>query len=232
MKRRLLLCLLAASFMFVLTACGEKASSVTEGSREDTTAQQQIPIENNSTLRDFERQALEVEQKTKEQQRLMREGHPRYQQALAEGYIDPNDPKLTYQDVKDIIESVTNEIPDDGELAYIDQEILIMKRIRDIQRYPDLSHEDGNSSYRCEYWPDANTKEERRTCIYIWEDELPSQGYRIVYSVYNDSGERISSEILYDTTDRWEKWQNPEKANWLFYGRDKRNGKLPLEETE
>ncbi len=206
MKKRLLLCLLAASFMFALTACGEKASSVTEGSREDTTAQQQIPIENNSTLRDFERQALEVEQKTKERQRLMREGYPRYQQALAEGYIDPNDPKLTYQDVKDIIESVTNEIPDDGKFAYIDQSVAIMERIRNIQKCADLSHENYNSYWTGEYWPDANTEEERRTCIAITEYASIGEGLTIVYRVYDDSGECVSSETLYDTVPRWEKW--------------------------
>lgn len=198
--------------MFVLTACGEKTSSVTEGSQEDTTVQQQIPIENNSTLRDFERQALEVEQKTKEKQRLMREGYPRYQQALANGYADPNDHKLTYQDVKDIIESVTNEIPDDGETAYVYQSEAIMKRIRNIQKCADLSHEKFNRLWIGEYWPDANTEEERRTCIYITEYDSIAEGLTITYLVYDDSGECVSSEKLYDTVPRWEKWVADKRA--------------------
>ena len=127
------------------------------------------------------------------------EGKPAYQIALEEGRVDPKTPKLSYADVKEIIKEVTDEIPDDGKLSYLKQGEEIVKRIRDIQRYADLYIGGFNSYTEYIYWPDANTVEERRTCIEVY-DKDGFKGDKIIYYVYDDNGEIISEEMPYDAT--------------------------------
>lgn len=136
---------------------------------------------------------------TANEEREKREnGDPLYANALKAGTVDPKAPKLSYDDVKSIIAAVKDEIPDDGGCTPVYQGKAIVERIRNIQRCPDLYYGCYNSHTRYVYWPDADTVEERRTCIDVCDYESLT-GCRIVYYVYNDNGDIVTEEVLYNT---------------------------------
>ena len=196
MKKRVLLSM-------ILSACS-KTQTDDKGTETGSQSQQQILVEIAEDSDDQYSKWAEAKEKHRLEMEYAYDGRPQYQEALRNGYADPQTPKLTYQDVKDIIADVAKERKYDGvashtvsdeQDAYIETEIV--NRIRAIQHYADLQM-DGYNSHSCFiFWPDANTVEERRTSIEV--TEYCYGGLGILYTVYDDNGEIVSEEEMYNS---------------------------------
>ena len=204
MKKRVLLCMMLLSLAITLTACSGKTQTDDKGTETGSQSQQQILVEIAEDSDDQYSKWAEAKEKHRLEMEYAYDGRPQYQEALRNGYADPQTPKLTYQDVKDIIADVAKERKYDGvashtvsdeQDAYIETEIV--NRIRAIQHYADLQM-DGYNSHSCFiFWPDANTVEERRTSIEV--TEYCYGGLGILYTVYDDNGEIVSEEEMYNS---------------------------------
>lgn len=199
MKKRALFCLLLTAFALALTACNNVTPTADVNTETSTVSQQQISVDKPKDIEEIHEEKMTAKERAIQQMKYAYEGKPQYQIALEEGRVDPKTPKLSYDDVKEIIKEVTDEIPDDGKLSYLKQGEEILKRIRDIQRSADLYIGGYNSFSEFIYWPDANTVEERRTSILVHHD-CGFSGDKIIYYVYDDNNEIISEEMLYDAT--------------------------------
>ena len=203
MKKRVLLCMMMISFAMILSACS-KTQTDDKGTETGSQSQQQILVEIAEDSDDQYSKWAEAKEKHRLEMEYAYDGRPQYQEALRNGYADPQTPKLTYQDVKDIIADVAKERKYDGvashtvsdeQDAYIETEIV--NRIRAIQHYADLQM-DGYNSHSCFiFWPDANTVEERRTSIEV--TEYCYGGLGILYTVYDDNGGIVSEEEMYNS---------------------------------
>ena len=199
MKKRVLFCLLLTAFALALTACNNVTPTADVNTETSTVSQQQISVDKPKDIEEIHEEKMTAKERAIQRMKYAYEGKPQYQIALEEGRVDPKTPKLSYDDVKEIIKEVTDEIPDDGKLSYLKQGEEILKRIRDIQRSADLYIGGYNSFSEFIYWPDANTVEERRTSILVHHD-YGFSGDKIIYYVYDDNNEIISEEMLYDAT--------------------------------
>ena len=126
-----------------------------------------------------------------------------YQEKLAYGRAYPNMRKITVDEVREIFEKAAAKGLPDLNYASMDYDDLgtlyrwmdenIIKEIMKIQYYPDAH--DYISNYFC-YWPDADTVDERRQEIRIYT----SLGKARLLN-YDEEGNRINSEIIYDLID-------------------------------
>lgn len=192
MKKRVLLCMMLLSLAITLTACSGKTQTDDKATETGTQSQQQILVEKAKDENERYSKWAEAKEKHRLEMEYAYDGRPQYQEALRNGYADPQTPKLTYQDVKDIIADIAKERESD---TVPDEEIV--NRIRAIQHYADLQM-DGYNSHSCFiFWPDADTVEERRTSIEVIE--YCYGGLGILYTVYDDNGGIVSEEEMYNS---------------------------------
>ena len=102
MKKRVLLCMMMISFAMILSACS-KTQTDDKGTETGSQSQQQILVEIAEDSDDQYSKWAEAKEKHRLEMEYAYDGRPQYQEALRNGYADPQTPKLTYQDVKDII---------------------------------------------------------------------------------------------------------------------------------
>ena len=126
-----------------------------------------------------------------------------YQEKLAYGRAYPNMRKITVDEVREIFEKAAEKNPRDLYYDSMHNDDIhsfpawmsenIMKKVTEIQYYPDAH--DYLEDYYC-YWPDADTLDERRQEIRIYT----SLGKARLLN-YDEEGNRINSEIIYDLID-------------------------------
>ena len=107
-----------------------------------------------------------------------------YQQALKAGDVKESDPKLTLEDLKEILDNVG-----DREDYYL--KCYIYFEIAKKQKYPDYAYSGSGFSHR-EYWLDSNNQQDVREIIWLSYDTID-----ICYRIYNDEGKCIYEKSFY-----------------------------------
>ena len=119
-------------------------------------------------------------------------GNYAYQISLVTGETDSSAPKLTLEDVRRIIEESPDKQEDNIDGRYYsvkDKRYNIMKRIYQIQYYPDWT--DG---IYYTYWLDGNSRKTRTE-----EIVMDSSALKIIYNRYDKDGKKIYTETLFGT---------------------------------
>ena len=111
-----------------------------------------------------------------------------YQEELVVGTVKETDPKLTLEQLKEILNSV-------GDRKEYELMQYIKEEIEKIQPYPDFIG--GSGTTRWEYWIDANTPQERREEIVAGYTEGA-----IYYHILNDDGNVVYTERFYEVYDK------------------------------
>ena len=194
MKKNLVSAMIAVSVCtLLLSACGGQTSSadtISQGSESAVSEEKQkVQVPNSDIEPDVS--AFESQRAAEaEELRQAVDGTPVYEDAIKEGLITSDAPKLTYTDIKAIAEEVTND-PNLSEEQYYGS---LIEKVYDIQFYPDRNFSGMNSGSKLYYWPDANTEEERRECIII---KHIGSAFTVTYEVYDDDDNLLRSESIY-----------------------------------